>query len=124
LEQIKQEGGEGIILARPDAVEDTLYKYKLWDHHVGEVVGFEPGKGKYSDTIGSLVVRDRDGNLVRVGGGEGLDDSLRREMGRNWQAYLGRRVRIVDLGGTGTSLRQPRWGGFALEEDDLDSFNA
>lgn len=123
LKKIQSEGGEGVVLAKPtDTDADPFQRVKLWESYIGEVVGYEKGSGKFKDGIGSLLVRDQHGRTVHVGSGKNMDHALRREILRNWNKYKGSKVRVLARGATENSLRQPLWGGFALEEQPLDVF--
>ena len=121
-ETIKNEGGEGIVLFNPKETQPRMYKKKNNQSYTAEVVGYEEGKGKFEGGIGSLVAKDKSGNIVHLGAGKGLTSDKRQEIARNWSQYNGKKVRIVAAGSTGTSLRQPRFAGWDLEDRPLDSF--
>lgn len=76
--EVKRKGGEGIVLFDPESADPTMYKKKLWQTYTGEVVSIDPGTGKYSNALGSMLVMDKNGNTVRIGGGQGLTDEMRR----------------------------------------------
>jgi hypothetical protein len=122
FESIKAKGGEGIVLFDPRSESPVMYKKKLWDQYTGEVVDIVEGTGKFKNSMGALIVRDKHGNLVRIGAGSGMDTNLRKEIWNNFDTYKGRRVRVVAQGSTGKSLRQPRFAGWDLSERPLDSF--
>lgn len=122
FDQVRAEGGEGVILVDPRSPGNVMYKNKLWDHYTGEIVDVLEGKGKNKGSLGAMLVRDKDGRLVHLGGGVGLSDKMRREIFGNPKKFVGRKVRVVARGSTGASLRQPRFAGFAIEDDPLDSF--
>ena len=50
---------------------------KTFDDMEGVVVGYKPGKGKYSGMVGALEVRIEDGKRVFIG--SGLSDADRRQ---------------------------------------------
>lgn len=120
--EVKRKGGEGIVLFDPESADPTMYKKKLWQTYTGEVVSIDPGTGKYSNALGSMLVMDKNGNTVRIGGGQGLTDEMRREIFENPRKYLGKKIRVVAQGTTGRSLRQPRFHGWDLDERPLDIF--
>jgi DNA ligase-1 len=80
------DGGEGLMLHRASSLyvaqrSDDLRKLKLQDDAEGRVVGHVPGKGKYADQLGALLLE-----LPALNGkaaqrfklGTGLNDALRR----------------------------------------------
>ncbi len=67
-------GGEGLMLHRADARyragrSDGLLKYKRFDDDEARVVGYRPGKGKYTGLVGALLVEDARGRRFAVGSG-------------------------------------------------------
>jgi DNA ligase 1 len=81
LDEVVQQGGEGLMLHRADALyrvgrTGDLLKYKPWEDAEAVVVEHLPGKGKYAGQIGALRVRLADGRLLRIG--SGLTDVQRR----------------------------------------------
>lgn len=80
-----EKGMEGIILKNLEAIyqEDkkpanTWYKVKLVDTFDGVVVGYNPGQGKYTGTVGSLkVAQYLNGVLIEVADCGGMTDKLR-----------------------------------------------
>lgn len=78
---IVAQGGEGLILHRGAAAyraarSDDLLKFKPHDDAEARVVGYVPGKGKYTGQVGALEVEGRDGRRFRIG--SGLADTERR----------------------------------------------
>ena len=68
------EGGEGLMLKRGASAYQAgrsadLLKYKPYDDAEAVVIGYVPGKGKYENKLGSLIVRDAQGREFRVGSG-------------------------------------------------------
>lgn len=121
--KMKDRGGEGVIIFNPNEKDPTMYKHKIWDTYTGKIVGAEPGKGKLQGALGAFIVEDKDGNKVRVGIGKGFTHEKRREMMQKFEdKYKGRKARILSHGSTGTTLRQPAFGGWDLEDRPLDSF--
>jgi DNA ligase-1 len=82
LDGIEARGGEGVMLRaagspyEPDR-STYLRKYKRFDDTEARVVGYRPGKGKYTGLVGSLKVELPDGTRFAVG--SGLSDAERRE---------------------------------------------
>ena len=52
-----------------------------------EVIGYEEGSGRLSGTLGAILVRYKDGNVVKVG--SGFSDGLRDLIWENQDDYLG-----------------------------------
>ena len=54
------------------------WKYLLRENEmiVGKIIGYENGKGKYSDMVGKLLLKTKNGEIVKVG--SGLTDSMRK----------------------------------------------
>lgn len=74
LDEVVQNGGEGLMLHRADAVyragrSDDLLKYKPWDDAEAVVIAHLPGTGKYSGKLGALLVQLPDGRRMRLGSG-------------------------------------------------------
>lgn len=74
LAEIVKAGGEGLMLHRADATyvtgrSDVLLKMKLWHDAEAEVIGHQPGKGKYEGMLGALKVRTADGVEFMLGTG-------------------------------------------------------
>lgn len=81
LAEILKLGGEGLMLHRADANyttgrSDVLLKMKLWRDAEAEVIGHQPGKGKYAGVLGALKVRTADGVEFMLG--TGLTEAERR----------------------------------------------
>ena len=104
-------GLEGTVIKLADAGYDfrrstSWMKIKGYDEADCEIIGFEVGKGKYSNTLGKLVV-DFKGVEVRV---SGMSDKMRNEFWALQSQYLGC---MVEVGYHETtpdgSLRHPRF---------------
>ncbi len=81
LAEILKLGGEGLMLHRADSTyttgrSDALLKMKLWRDAEAEVIGHQPGKGKYAGMLGALKVRTADGAEFMLG--TGFSDAERR----------------------------------------------
>ncbi|WP_084610270.1 DNA ligase [Sedimenticola selenatireducens] len=82
LDTIEAQDGEGVMLraaASPyqSGRSEHLRKYKRFDDTEAKVVGYNPGKGKYTGMVGSLKVELPDGTRFAVG--SGLSDAERRD---------------------------------------------
>lgn len=92
LQAVVGAGGEGLVLHRADALwrpgrSDALFKLKPEMDDEAQVVGYQPGKGRYVGRTGALRVRTPDGQLFELG--SGLSDAHRRnppELG-SWVTY-------------------------------------
>jgi len=74
-------GAEGLMLHRRDAIwqtgrSDVLLKLKMYLDAEARVIGYEPGKGKYKDMLGALLLEMPTG--VRFQLGTGFSDEQRR----------------------------------------------
>ncbi len=79
LEQIVQQGGEGLMLHRADSHyhggrSSDLLKLKSWQDAEAAVVEILPGKGKYDGMMGSLLVESENGRRFRIGSGFKLQE--------------------------------------------------
>lgn len=62
FEEIKWNGGEGVMLQDPKALwvpkrVDSLLKVKATHNLIGRVVGWTPGAGKFAGMLGSLIIK-------------------------------------------------------------------
>ena len=74
LAQVVADGGEGLMLHRRDAPyragrTSDLLKVKPYLEAEARVVGHLPGRGKYTGSLGSLLVEEADGKRFRIGTG-------------------------------------------------------
>jgi DNA ligase 1 len=74
LEGVVKAGGEGLMLHLADAPYETgrsavLLKLKLWHDAEAEVIGYRPGRGRFSGMLGALIVRAPDGREFALGSG-------------------------------------------------------
>lgn len=105
MDQIEARGGEGVMLRAVKSPyqhgrSEHLRKYKRFDDGLATVVGYNPGKGKYTGMIGSLKVELDDGNRFSVG--SGLSDAERKT-----PPALGATIRFKHHGWT--HLGKPRF---------------
>lgn len=82
LQAVVAGGGEGLMLRRRDAPYSAgrgrdLLKLKPYDDAEAQVIGYQPGNGKYQGLVGSLLVQRADG--LRFSIGSGLSDAQRRD---------------------------------------------
>ena len=106
---------EGIMINICDAPYEfkrttNLLKVKKMQTMDLEIIGFEEGSGKYKDTLGAILVRYKNGNIVKVG--SGFTDWLRSEIWNNRNKYQGMVSEIQYFESTtnddgGESLRFP-----------------
>ena len=83
---------EGVMINICDAPYEfkrttNLLKVKKMQTLDLEIIGFEEGSGKYKDTLGAILVRYKNGNVVKVG--SGFTDLLRSEIWNNRNKYQG-----------------------------------
>ena len=81
LQQLAEDGGEGLVLHRADANwtpgrSNALRKLKLIPDEDARVVGYQPGKGRHAGRLGSLLLEMPNGQRFALG--TGLSDALRR----------------------------------------------
>lgn len=81
LDTVIARGGEGLILRDPNTPsingrQETMLKLKPHQDAEATVIGYRPGKGKYSGMTGALIVRDSQNKEFAIG--SGLSDQLRR----------------------------------------------
>lgn len=81
LQQLEQQGAEGLMLHHQDALYKTgrsrdLLKLKSYQDTEAQVIGYRPGKGKYQGMTGALIVKTQDGKTFAIG--SGLTDALRQ----------------------------------------------
>ena len=119
---------EGIMINICDAPYEfkrttNLLKVKKMQTMDLEIVGFEEGSGKYKDTLGAVLVRYKNGNIVKVG--SGFTDWLRTEIWNNQNKYQGVVCEISyfetstnDEGGE--SLRFPIFKDFRFDKTEAD----
>lgn len=83
---------EGVMINLADEVyqfnrTNALLKVKVMQDCDLEIIGVQEGRGKFSGTLGALVV---DYKGTPVGVGSGLSDEFRRAVWSNHNAYIGR----------------------------------
>ena len=96
--EVTTSGFEGLVFRRgSDDVSMTLYRHKLAVTATYCILGFVEGVGKFSTTLGSVLIGDDNGRPLfgennepaTIGGG--FSDDQRREIWDNQPLYLGRK---------------------------------
>lgn len=115
LEEEVANGEEGIMINICDAPYEfkrtnSLLKCKKMQTMDLEIVGFEEGEGRLAGTLGAILVRYKDGNVVKVG--SGFSDEIRTLIWLEPSDFLGKIVEIQYFEETtnadgGKSLRFP-----------------
>jgi DNA ligase-1 len=122
-ELVKKTGrsDEGIMLRNPSSIyagvrSNDLLKVKNFVKSEFVIVGFTKGTGKYSKSLGNLLVRGMvDGKIVNAKVGTGFNDQERSNIWINQSSYLGQNIQIVYLGVTvAGKLRFPVFSHFIL----------
>ena len=120
-DSIKASGqsAEGIMLRNPNSVyfqgrSIALLKVKNFVKDRLLVTGFTKGSGKYSASLGNLLVSGTlNGRIVNARVGTGFTDAERSTIWVNQANYMGRIVEVIHLGITATgALRHPVFSAF------------
>ncbi len=74
LNRVNATGGEGLVLRNPTTPYVTgrssnALKVKRYDDMEGRVIGYKPGKGKYTGLLGALWIEIEDGKRFYIGSG-------------------------------------------------------
>lgn len=82
LDEVEASGGEGLVLRNPLAPYETgrstnALKVKTFDDMEAVVIGYKPGKGKFTGMVGALKVRLENGTSFYIG--SGLSDADRAQ---------------------------------------------
>lgn len=128
LEEEVSNGEEGIMINICDAPYEFkrtngLLKVKKMQTMDLEIVGFEEGTGRLAGTLGAVLVRYKNGNVVKVG--SGFSDELRVTVWNNQSDYLGKIAEISYFEETtnasgGISLRFPIFKDFRYDKLEAD----
>ena len=113
LQAIANEGGEGLVLHRSDAVwrqgrNDALRKLKLQPDEEARVVRHIPGRGRYAGQMGALLLETAEGHHFALG--SGFTDAQRAG-----PPAVGTMVSYQYRGRTSTGL--PRFSSFLRERE-------
>ena len=119
---------EGVMINICDAKYDfkrtnSLLKVKKMNTLDLQIIGFEEGSGRLTGTLGAILVRYKDGNVVKVG--SGFTDGLREEIWKNQGKYLDTICEISYFEETtnadgGKSLRFPIFKDFRTDKTEAD----
>ena len=120
-DSIKASGqsAEGIMLRNPNSVyfqgrSIALLKVKNFVKDRLPVTGFTKGSGKYSASLGNLLVGGTlNERIINARVGTGFTDAERSTIWANQANYMGRIVEVIHLGITATgALRHPVFSAF------------
>jgi DNA ligase-1 len=121
-------GQEGVMINETSAQYEfkrssVLLKVKKMHTLDLQIVGFEEGSGRLAGTLGAILVRYKNGNIVKVG--SGFTDWLRTEMWANQSKYLDRICEISYFETStnaegGESLRFPIFKDFRFDKVEAD----
>ena len=106
---------EGVVLKKKGSTyvagrPPTWLKLKVVDDADVVITGFEPGNGKYTNTLGCVVFSQfRDGLLERRGTCSGMTDAQRDHIWNNQSEYEGKVLVIRHMGSDGEGFRHPQW---------------
>ncbi len=119
---------EGIMInltLAPYEFKRTNYLLKVKKMHTLdlEIVGFEEGTGRLTGTLGAILVRYKNGNIVKVG--SGFSDRLRLEIWASRDEWLGNICEIQYFEETtnadgGESLRFPVFKDYRPDKTEAD----
>ena len=128
LEEEVANGEEGIMINICDAPYEfkrtnSLLKCKKMQTMDLEIVGFEEGEGRLAGTLGAILVRYKDGNVVKVG--SGFSDEIRTLVWLEPSDFLGKIVEVQYFEETtnadgGESLRFPIFKDFRPDKIEAD----
>lgn len=128
LEEEVANGEEGIMINICDALYEfkrtnSLLKVKKMQTMDLEIIGFEEGTGRLVGTLGAILVRYKDGNVVKVG--SGFSDEIRTLIWTEPSDFLGKIVEIQYFEETtnadgGKSLRFPIFKDFRPDKTEAD----
>ena len=128
LEEEVANGEEGIMINICDALYEfkrtnSLLKVKKMQTMDLEIIGFEEGTGRLVGTLGAILVRYKNGNVVKVG--SGFSDEIRTLIWTEPSDFLGKIVEIQYFEETtnadgGESLRFPIFKDFRPDKTEAD----
>ena len=128
LEEEVSNGEEGIMINICDAPYEFkrtngLLKVKKMQTMDLEIIGFEEGEGRLVGKLGAVLVRYKNGNVVKVG--SGFSDDLRVTIWANQSDYLGNICEVQYFEETtnadgGESLRFPIFKDFRPDKTEAD----
>ncbi|WMN60953.1 DNA ligase [Pseudoalteromonas xiamenensis] len=82
LQEVVLRGGEGLILHRKDALHQAgrtgaVLKYKPYQDEEAKVIGHQPGKGKFRNMLGALIVENKQGLIFELGTGFNMSERIK-----------------------------------------------
>ena len=128
LDEAIADGQEGIMIN----ICDTPYEFKRTTNILKvkkmntmdlQIIGFEEGTGRLSETLGAVLVKYKNNNIVKVG--SGFSDAIRKEIWSNQEKYLNTIIEIKYFEETtnadgGESLRFPIFNDFRPDKLEAD----
>ena len=128
LDELTNAGEEGVMINICNAPYEfkrttNLLKVKKMNTLDLEIIGVEEGEGRLAGTLGALLVRYKDGNVVKVG--SGFTDWQRNEIWNSQIFYIGKIAEIQYFEETtnqdgGISLRFPVFKDFRTDKTEAD----
>ena len=128
LEEEVANGEEGIMINDYNAIYEfkrtnSLLKVKKMQTLDLEIIGFEEGTGRLAGTLGAILVRYKNNNVVKVG--SGFSDEVREQIWNYQMHYSGKIVEIQYFEETtnadgGESLRFPIFKDFRYDKLEAD----
>ena len=128
LEEEVANGEEGIMINDYNALYEfkrtnSLLKVKKMQTMDLEVIGFEEGEGRLAGKLGAILVRYKNGNVVKVG--SGFSDELREMIWDHQDECIGKIVEVQYFEETtnadgGESLRFPIFKDFRHDKLEAD----
>ena len=128
LEEQVAKGEEGIMIndwygSYEFKRTNNLLKVKKMQTLDLEIIGFEEGSGRLADTLGAILVRYKNNNIVKVG--SGFSDELREQIWNHQMHYSGKIAEISYFEETtnaagGESLRFPIFKDFRFDKTEAD----
>lgn len=120
LDRVVRQGGEGLMLHRGAALyraerSDDLLKLKTYDDAEATVIRYLPGKGKYKDMMGALLVETMPGVRFKIG--TGFTDAQRAD-----PPQIGTVITFKHFGVTKKGI--PRFASFLRVRSDIEQFPA
>ncbi|GIU27062.1 DNA ligase [Shewanella schlegeliana] len=78
LQEVIAKGGEGLMLHKKSAFytagrSKDIVKVKPFDDAEAKVIGYSPGKGRFSGMMGALIVKNKQGKTFNLGTGFTLE---------------------------------------------------
>lgn len=108
------QANEGVIAVAPElplSKVNPMIKLKKRQDLNLRVIGYTEGEGEFTNTMGALILTDRNGK-VNVMVGTGFTKSMRDDIYSNFHKYKGRIAKVAYLPGYDQGLRAPSFLGF------------